>query len=119
MLETSTPKIKKEKRKAKDIKKAGNGQGSVRELPNGKWRWEVTLGYTLEGKRQSVSGVCANQTQAGIEKAKALADFARGLLGASETVTLCDYTERWLERQRDIRASSKRSYKLDLGVVTN
>jgi integrase len=105
---------KQNKRKEKDTKKAGNGQGSVRELPNGKWRWEVTLGYTLEGKRQSVSGVCANQTEAGIAKAKAVADHARGLLGASETVTLADYTERWLERQQDIRASARRNYKLDL-----
>lgn len=105
---------KKPRAKYDKVKKAGNGQGSVRELPNGKWRWEVTLGYTLEGKRQSVSGVCANQTQAGIEKAKALADFARGLLGAAETITLSNYTTRWLERQRDIRASTKRGYKIDL-----
>jgi integrase len=82
MLETLSP--PKKKRKAKDTKKAVNGQGSVRELPNGKWRWEVTLGYTLEGKRQSVSGVCANQTEAGIAKAKAIADHARGLLAAPD-----------------------------------
>ncbi len=55
MLENA-PATPKKKLKAKDIKKAGNGQGSVRELSNGKWRWEVTLGYTLEGKRQSISG---------------------------------------------------------------
>lgn len=109
----------KKTRKEKDTKKAGNGQGTVRQLPSGKWRWEVTLGYTLEGKRQSKSGVCDNQTQAGIEKAKALADLARGLLGASESITLAAYTQRWLDRQRDIRASTKRGYKIDLDYALN
>lgn len=65
------------KQKDKKVKKAGNGQGTVQELPSGKWRWEVTLGYTLEGKRQSISGVCVNRTEAGIAKAKAITDHSR------------------------------------------
>jgi integrase len=101
----------KKTRAKKEKVKAGNGQGSIRELPSGKWRWEVTLGYTLEGKRQSVSGVCANQTQAGIEKAKALADFARGLLASADKITLVEYSERWLKRQKGLRASSISSYQ--------
>jgi integrase len=32
-------------------KARGNGQGSVYQLANGKWRAAVTLGYTAEGKR--------------------------------------------------------------------
>jgi integrase len=109
MSETA-PTQRENKRKVKDTKKAVNGQGSVRELPNGKWRWEVTLGYTLEGKRQSISGVCANQTQAGIEKAK----HARGLLGASETITFAAYAERWLERQKDLRPTTQLAYKTEV-----
>jgi integrase len=117
MLENAPATPKKKKRKAKDTKKAGNGQGSVRELSNGKWRWEVTLGYTLEGKRQSMSGVCANQTEAGIAKAQALADFSRGLIGVSENITVFEYTERWLNRQSGIRASTKRGYRIDLNYA--
>lgn len=109
--EPTTP---KKPRAKKETKKAGNGQGSVRELPNGKWRWEVTLGYTLEGKRQSLSGVCANQTQAGIEKAKALADHARGLLGVSENITLAAYADKWLNRQKGLRHNSINAYRKEL-----
>lgn len=119
MLETLNPKIKKKTRKTKDTKKAGNGQGSVRELPNGKWRWEVTLGYTLEGKRQSMSGVCENHTQAGIEKAKALADFARGLIGASENITLAAYADKWLNRQKGLRHNSITAYRRELDHALN
>jgi integrase len=117
MRETSLPPLKKNKRKPKGTKKAGNGQGSVRELPNGKWRWEVTLGYTLEGKRQSMSGVCANQTQAGIEKAKALADFSRGLIGASENITLSAYADKWLSRQKGLRHNTLTAYERELGYA--
>lgn len=114
MMPETVPTEKKNKRKAKDTKKAVNGQGSVRELPSGKWRWEVTLGYTLEGKRQSVSGVCANQTEAGVAKAKAIADHARGLIGAFETITFAAYAERWLERQKDLRLTTQLAYKTEV-----
>ncbi len=114
MQETSPITSKKKNRKEKDYKKAGNGQGSVRQLPNGKWRWEVTLGYTLEGKRRSISGVCTNQTQAGIEKAKALADHARGLLASADTISVKVYADKWLERQKGLRPTTELAYRRDL-----
>jgi integrase len=114
-LETSSQ--KKKERKQKDDKKAGNGQGSVYELSNGKWRWQVTLGYSLEGKRQTATGICATLGQAEVAKSQAIADYSRGLLGASEVITLSEYVQRWLDRQRDIRASTKRGYKIDLNYA--
>ncbi len=98
--------------KKKDKVKAGNGQGSVRELPSGKWRWEVTLGYTLEGKRRSISGVCLNKGQAEIAKSKAIADFSRGLLASSDSITLKEYADKWLNRQKGLRPSTIKNYKV-------
>jgi integrase len=113
----SEPTTPKKPRAKKETKKAGNGQGTVRELPSGKWRWKVTLGYTLKGKRQSISGVCANQTQAGIEKAKALADYARGLIGASENITVKEYADKWFNRQKGLEENSLLAYRSELGYA--
>lgn len=112
MLENVRP--SKKKRKDKDDKKAGNGQGSVYELANGKWRWQVTLGYTLEGKIQRAGGVCDNITLAERAKAQAIADFSRGLLASAETITLADYAEKWLKRQKGLRPTTLRGYNADI-----
>jgi integrase len=119
MLENAPPTLKKTKRKSKDDKKAGNGQGSVYELANGMWRWQVHLGYTPDGKRQRATGICATPTLAELAKSKAIADYNRGLLGVAESITLSEYTKRWLDAQRDIRASTKRSYRIDLDYALN
>lgn len=113
MMQENTLPTRKTK-KQKDEKKAGNGQGSVYQLANGKWRWQVTLGYSLEGKRQTASGVCDNITLAERAKAQAIADYSRGLLGAAEAITVKEYADKWLSRQKGLRASSVRNYKKEI-----
>ncbi len=111
MLKDTRP-TKKKSRKEKDDKKAGNGQGSVYEIANGKWRWQVTLGYDLEGKRQTASGVCATIRQAEVAKSQAISDYSRGLLASADSITLANYADRWLKRQKGLRASSIKNYKV-------
>jgi integrase len=103
--------------KKDDAPKAGNGQGSVYPLGDGRYRWQVTLGYELNGKRRTASGVSDDKTQAGIAKAKALADFSRGLLGASDNITLSAYAEIWLNRQKGLSPNSLLSYRRELGYA--
>lgn len=119
MLETSKPKLKKNKaKKEKDDKKAGNGRGSVYELANGMWRWQVQLGYTPDGKRQRATGVCANATLADLAKSRAIADHDRGLLGVSENITFAKYAQRWLELQKDLRPTTRLSYQTEINYAS-
>ena len=32
------------------MKRRSNGQGSVRQLPSGTFRWQITLGFGPDGK---------------------------------------------------------------------
>jgi integrase len=103
----------KKVRGKKDEAKAGNGHGSVYQLENGKWRWQVHLGY-INGKRQRATGVCENLTLAEHAKARAVADFTRGLLGASEKITVQEYADKWLKRQKGLRPSSVSNYRSEI-----
>jgi integrase len=98
----------------KKVKENGNGRGTVWKLPSGRWRWQVTLGFTPQGKRLAKSGTEANKTLADTALAQAIADYSRGLLGVSEDITLSAYADKWLSRQKGLRASSIRNYKKEM-----
>ena len=84
------------KPKDKDTAKKGNGRGSVYSLPNGRYRWPRHLGYNLEGKVNRISGIADNKTLADLAVAKVITDHARGLIGASEDITVKAYADKWL-----------------------
>jgi integrase len=105
-------------RAEKKTKQVGNGGGTVWKLPSGRWRWQVTLGFTLEGKRQAKSGTEANKTLADIALAQAKADYSRGLLGVSEDITLKAYADKWLKRQKGLRPTTLRGYHTDIAYAT-
>jgi integrase len=92
----------------------GNGRGTVWQLASGRWRWQVTLGFTLEGKRQALSGTAENRSLAETELSKAVADYSRGLLGASEDIALKEYADKWLSRQKGLAANSILAYRREL-----
>jgi integrase len=98
----------------KKHKESGNGSGTVWKLPSGRWRWQITLGFTLEGKRQAKSGTAENKTLADVALARAISDYSRGLLSASENVTFSAYAQRWLELQKDLRPTTRLSYQVEI-----
>ncbi len=87
------------RRPRQEERKRPNGTGSVWELKNGRWRWEVVLGYINE-KRITKSGMCANKTLAQKAAAQAITDHARGNLSAPDRVTIKEWLEQWLEGKR-------------------
>ncbi len=105
----ASPKIKERK-----VKDRGNGQGTVYEYKPGKWRWQVTVGYKPDGKRLSVTGRADSKTLAQTAMTQALADQARGLLAAPESMTVSEYAEKWLSRQKHLSANSLRAYRGEL-----
>ncbi|WP_424949674.1 tyrosine-type recombinase/integrase [Deinococcus sp.] len=102
------------KPKERKVKDRGNGQGTVYEYKPGKWRWQVTVGYKPDGKRLSVTGRADTKTLAQSAMTQALADQARGLLAAPESITVSEYADKWLSRQKHLSANSLRAYRGEL-----
>jgi integrase len=67
--------------------------------------------------RQVVSGTAENPTKAETALAQAIADFSRGLIGASENITLAAYADKWLARQKGLRHNSITAYERELGYA--
>ena len=107
------------KPKERKVKDRGNGQGTVYETSPGRWRWQVTVGYKPDGKRLSVTGRANSKTLAQTAMTQALADHARGLLAAPEGITVGDYAEKWLGRQKHLSANSLRAYRGELEYALN
>ena len=105
------------KPKERKVKDRGNGQGTVYEYRPGKWRWQVTVGYKPDGKRLSVTGRADSKTLAQTAMTQALADQARGLLAAPESMTVSEYAEKWLGRQKHLSANSLRAYRGELAYA--
>ena len=97
-------------------KKTANGLGSIDKLPSGLFRWRVSV-RTAAGKRVRLSGTCKTETLALKALNKAVTDNERGLLAAPDRTTLKDYATAWLERQKDIRESTRRDYRLNLAYA--
>ncbi|PYE55481.1 tyrosine-type recombinase/integrase [Deinococcus yavapaiensis] len=78
----------------------GNGLGSVRKLPSGKWQWSLTVGFDERGKQRRKSGTAPNETAAKKALATAMAAQAKGLLASPDRITLGEWLGRWLEGRK-------------------
>lgn len=78
-------------------KRRGNGEGNIRQRPNGLWEARVTVSYGVDGKqvRKSIYG----PTQAAVieERNKFLSRLATGPAADSGKLNLANYLSRWLE----------------------
>lgn len=82
----------------KPKRKRGNGEGSVRKLPSGRWRWEIMI----DGGRHS--GTCDNKTLAQQALAQQIADASRGGVVDPQAITVSEYLEQWLVSKQKTRA---------------
>ena len=86
--------------------KRGNGEGSIHQLPSGKWRAQATI----NGRR---AGVVAETHKAAQEQLrKLLSDADKGLMPPVEKLTLAVHIERWLADvvAHSVRASTRKNY---------
>ncbi|AFZ67903.1 tyrosine-type recombinase/integrase [Deinococcus peraridilitoris] len=93
--------------KERKTKQRGNGQGTVRQVGK-KWRWEITLGFRADGTRISRSGYASTKKEAEDARNAMLTDYKRGLIGASDDVTVAEYAARWLKRQHDVKPKTQK-----------
>jgi integrase len=82
----------------KPTRKRGNGQGSVRKLPSGRFRWEIMI----EGTRRS--GMADSKSMAQQALAQLVADATRGGVVDPSAETLTEYLTRWLASKEKARA---------------
>jgi integrase len=94
----------------------GNGEGSVWKLPDGRYRWQATLGYNGR-KRLTKSGRAATKREANAALSQALADSSRGVLAPAEAVTFEECAAKWLKRQRDIEPRTAKNYQVELSYA--
>ena len=98
-------------------RKQGNGLGTKTELPDGRYRWQITVGFDQDNNQKRVSGTAENKTAAQLAIQQALTDHARGQLVLPNKITVKEYALRWLERQKSIADSTRESYKAVLGYA--
>lgn len=79
------------------MKRRTNGQGSIRQLPSGTYRWQITLGFDQDGKQILKYGVAESRQLAERAKSQAVADRDRGLLPMPNRITLNDWLPKWLD----------------------
>lgn len=78
-------------------KKRGAGEGSIRQLPNGKWRGRLSLGFDQNGKRQTkdIYGDTQNEVVSKLGELKALAATSPKTLVGKDTTN--EFINRWLD----------------------
>jgi integrase len=113
----SEPKKSKTASKRGRTKKRGNSTGTCFELPDGRYRWQVTLGFDQNRKQLRASGIEADKTQAQKALARAVSEHERGSLPMGGTMLLEEYVSKWLGYQKDLTRTTRLSYQHELGLV--
>ena len=88
------------------VGKRGNGEGTIHQLPSGKWRAQATL----NGRR--VGCVAKTHKEAQEQLRKLLSDADKGLMPPAERLTLAVHIERWLADvvAHSVRTSTRKNY---------
>jgi integrase len=97
--------------------KRANGDGTVRERPNGSWEARYT---DPDGKQHSISRTTRREAVAAMRKA--LDDASQGVRPLPATTTVADWLTLWLaDRERALRPSTVASYRetCDRYIVPN
>lgn len=87
-----------------DTTKRGNGRGSVRRLPSGRYQWRATVELP-SGEVQRVSGTVATKTEAEEALSQVRTDARRGQFAVTPVTTLKEYVLAWHELRRDGQAA--------------
>jgi integrase len=75
----------------------GKGEGSLTQLPDGRWQARVTLGYGPDGRQRRKAVYGRTRKEAAAKLAALLAQQQRGLPLVPARVTVGQLLDRWLE----------------------
>ncbi len=93
-------------------RRRGNGEGSITELPDGRWQSRVDLGY-VNGKRVRKAYFGKTRAEAARKLNAALAERERGIAPPPERETVAKFLTRWLEEvvKPKVRPKTYASYE--------
>ena len=92
----------------------GSGEGSVFQLPSGKYRAELYLGVDATGKKLVWRCDRKLRREAAEELAKAIKERAEGQLMFSSSQTVAQFAAMWLPSRTGIRRITQNGYEKDL-----
>lgn len=98
------------------MSKRGHGEGSIRQLKSGAWRWQVMEGRKEDGRPNWVllKATTKKELLEGIEEYKALKKT--GIFKKVPTFT--EFSDRWFARHKEtLRDSSQSSYSFTLAKL--
>lgn len=97
---------------AKKRSKRANGEGSFFQLPNGKWRATITVGWTADGKRirRSKTAKSSADARAFLQEMRAQTDR----ISVRSAKTLADYLTNWL---LEVRLSQEENTAVSYGLA--
>lgn len=91
--------------------KRGNGRGSVRRLPSGRWQWRASVELP-NGEVRRVAGTVDTKTEAEDALSRVRTDAARGQFSVTPQTTLGEYLNAWhAQREAGLAAKYAHSQK--------
>jgi integrase len=79
----------------------GRGEGSIEDLPSGKWRATLSLGVNPQtGKRDKLHFTADTKKEALAWLRSAQADQSKGILADPGKITVADWLDQWLVMKR-------------------
>lgn len=98
---------------AREKQKRSAGDGTVYEMPDGRWRIEVVVGWTPEGKPRHKVEYAATETLANARRRELAAKARAGLVKAGRAPVLEVWLEEWIltAPTSKMRERTKRGYR--------
>ncbi|MCY1702763.1 tyrosine-type recombinase/integrase [Deinococcus sp. SL84] len=84
--------------------KRGNGSGSVRKLPSGKWQWRASI-RLHSGETLRVAGTAPTKTAAEAALREAQTDASRGQFTVTQKTTVAEFLLNWHALRADTLAA--------------
>ena len=95
-----------------------NGEGSLRQRPDGRWEYRVTDGYRDDGKLNTISFYGKTQS----EVKKKLQEYRKKKMAGidmSKKYTFAQWADIWFEQHTEVTATTKEGYKYTLRHLKN
>ena len=95
-----------------------NGEGSLRQRPDGRWEYRVSDGYRDDGKLKTISFYGKTQS----EVKKKLEEYRKKKLSGidmSKKYTFAQWADIWYDQHTEVTATTKEGYKYTLRHLKN
>lgn len=95
-----------------------NGEGSLRQRPDGRWEYRITDGYRDDGKLKTISfyGKTQKEVKAKLEEYRKKKSAGIDL---SKNYIFAQWADIWFDQHTDISATTKEGYKYTLRHLKN